>query len=379
MHREILPHVIFSPGFLALQLADGLRRLGTEITLFTPGPVDTKSQNITADLSLFYEELARRSDSPIDLLKKHPFTFITLARQLQNELLSDVFIRANNDEFDIVHVYTNEEESALAFSPLCTKPVVFTHHDPFNFMVKYKNNLPKYADRNWVSMSYAQRSGMPAHTNWVGNIYHGLDEPELTPATRPKGGYVAYLGRIIEPKGVHLAIAAVRAYNRTADTPLTLKIAGKHYADGTKDTYWQEKISPQLDEHIEFVGFIDSTKSKRDFLANADALLVPSLFDEPFGMVTIESFACGTPVIALDSGALPEVIEQNHTGYIINKIYAHHTRELDESAIIYGLAEALRRLPQITRANCRKAYETRFTLARMCQEHLDIYTKLHNH
>lgn len=379
MHRDILPHVIFSPGFLALQLADGLQRLGADVTLFTPGPVDTSVASHTADMSLFEAELTRRGDNPIDLLKKHPFTFITLARQLQNELIADVYTRANNDEFDLVHIYTNEEEGALAFAGLCHKPVLFTHHDPFNFMVKYKNNLPKYADRNWLSLSYAQRAGMPSTTHWEGNIYHGLDEPELHPVAHPSGGYVAYLGRIIEPKGVHLAIAAVKKYNETAAVPLTLKIAGKHYADGTKDAYWHDKIAPVLGSYVEFVGFINTAADKREFLANADALLVPSLFDEPFGMVSIESFACGTPVVALDSGALPEVIEQGKTGIIVPKAYLDTSTEIDEQATTDDLAHALSDIPTIARADCRRAYEERFTLTRMCEEHLRVYRQLDNH
>ena len=163
--------------------------------------------------------------------------------------------------------------------------------------------MPKYKDLNWLSMSYAQRRGMPADTNWVGNIYHGLDDPALVPATDPARNYVAYMGRIIHPKGVHLAIQAVKLYNETATKPLKLKIAGKHYAEESKDTYWREQIEPELSENIEYVGFLKSSEEKRGFLGNALALLVPSLFDEPFGMVTLEALACGTPVIVLDSGA----------------------------------------------------------------------------
>src|SRR6185437_16908609 len=145
MHREIIPHVIFSPAKLALSLSKGLDALGASVTLFTPGPVDTKVRNITADLSYFEHELALRGDSYTELLKKHPFTFITLARQVQAELIAKAFAMANDGKLDLVHIYTNEEDLALPFAQLCSKPVVFTHHDPFNFMVKYKNVFPKYA------------------------------------------------------------------------------------------------------------------------------------------------------------------------------------------------------------------------------------------
>lgn len=369
MHRDILPQVIFSPGHLALSLADGLVAQGVDVSLFTPGPVATTATNITADLSLFERELEGRGDSYMDLLKKHPFTFITLARQLQSELVAKAYEMANDDAFDVVHIYMNEEEVALPFASLCKKPVVFTHHDPFNFLVKYKNNLPKYKHLNWLSMSYAQRKGMPEDTNWVANIYHGLDEPELSPVEKPTRDYVAFLGRIIHPKGVHLAIDAVETYNMTADKPLRLKIAGKHYAEESKDTYWREVIEPRLGGSIEYVGFIDSPEAKRDFLGNAKTLLVPSLFDEPFGMVTLEAFACGTPVVALNSGALPEVIDDSVTGYVVEK-------SEDEQQIAENLAKTLKNIDTIDPAACRSAYETGFTLETMVNEHIKVYLSL---
>lgn len=361
MHRDILPQVIFSPGRLALDLAAGLQALDAEVTLFTPGPVETQVANITADLSYFVQELARRGDSYLDLLKKHPFTFITLARQVQTELIAKALGLANAGEFDVIHIYTNEEDTALPFSALCKVPVLFTHHDPFNFLVKYKNVFPKYKQLNWVSMSFAQRAGMPPDTNWVANIYHGLDPKRFTPLARPSSDYIAYLGRIIQPKGVHLALAAAKKAG------IKLKIAGKHYT-GKKDDYWREVIEPQLGGDIEYVGFIKTDAQKQQFLGNARALVVPSVFDEPFGMVTIEALACGTPVIGLDSGATSEIIKHGKTGLIVSKT--------NEDAIIKGLAASMLHVANIDRRVCRRAFETSFTLHRMCQEHLNIYSWL---
>jgi glycosyltransferase involved in cell wall biosynthesis len=367
MHRDILPQVIFSPAALAIQLAEGLHQLGAEVTLFSPGPVDIAVPNVTADLTLFEQELAGRGYGYTELLKKHPATFISLARQVQAEIIADAFQRANQGEFDIVHIYTNEEDIALPFAQLCTKPVVFTHHDPFNFLVKYKNVFPKYAALNWISMSLAQRSGMPADTNWLANIYHGLPSGELHPTYEPAGGYMAYLGRIIEPKGVHLAIAAVQEYNRTAPKPLKLKIAGKHYS-GAKDQYWQERIVPQLDEDIEYVGFIADTAAKQNFLGNARALIAPSTFSEPFGLVLIEALACGTPIIGLDSGAIPEVIKDGETGVLVAK---------DDA--VQGIAAAIPEALKLDRRACRQDFEARFTGERMCREHLAAYKTLVGH
>ncbi len=374
MHRDILPRVIFSPGVLALDLAHELSRYDVKVTLFTPGPVDTAISNETADLRYFDKELVGRGDTYVDLLKKHPFTFITLARQVQSELIAKAFAMANNNELDVVHIYTNEEDTALPFATLCNKPVVFTHHDPFNFLVKYKSVFPKYASLNWISMSLAQRQGMPENTNWVGNVYHGLDAREWKFNEGPTEEYVAYLGRIIEPKGVHLAIEAVKLYSQSALVPLKLKIAGKHYAEHKKDTYWQTRVAPELGGMIEYVGFIGDSGEKQAFLGNAKALLMPSLFDEPFGMSMIEALACGTPVIGLDSGAIPEVIQNGNTGFVVPKLY--HESTLDEAKTALQLAQAVEKITHITRLDCRTDFEERFSLERMASEHAAIYERL---
>jgi len=368
LHRDILPNVIFSPGILALELSKGLLSVGANVTLFTPGPVSTVTPNINADLSYFEAELAARGDTYIDLLKKHPFVFVSLARQVQAEIISKAYECANNDEFDIVHIYTNEEDIALPFAKFCKKPVIFTHHDPFNFLVRYKSVFPKYTHLNWLSLSYAQRKTMPSGTNWVGNIYHGLDPNEFNFFTDNSGGYIAYLGRIIEPKGVHLAIDAVNKYNQSSKQPIKLKIAGKHYSDGEKDTYWQQQILPRLGDNIEYVGFIDNLKQKNEFLGNAKALIMPSVFDEPFGMVMIESLASGTPIIGLDSGAIPEVIN-NKNGILVEK-------SDQDNKTTDRLANAIKDISKINRNDCRTDFEARFTTKRMCQDHIEAYQKI---
>lgn len=359
--NDILPHVIFSPGRLALDVTAEMARQGADVTLFTPGPADTTLRTITADLSYFNQELAGRGDTYMDLLKKHPFTFISLARQVQAELIAKAYAMANNGEFDIVHIYTNEEDIALPFAKLCNVPVVFTHHDPFHFLVKYKNVFPKYKQLNWLSMSYAQRGGMPSDTNWVGNIYHGLNMSQWQPRLSGDSDYVAYLGRIVEPKGVQYAIAAVKKYNETAAKPLKLKIAGKHYAGHSKDTYWQEVIEPEIGGNIEYIGHIADHQEKNEFLAGAKALIVPSTFDEPFGMVTIEALACGTPVIGSPKGATPEIIKDSITGFVVEP---------------ENITDAITRIGSIDRRDCREDAKARFTLSRMAYDHIAMYSSV---
>jgi len=368
IHRDILPGVIFSPGTLAISLCEELQAQRVDVTLLAPGPVATTVPVETADLSYFEAELAGRGDTYIDLLKKHPFTFISLARQVQAGIIAKAYEKANAGNFDIIHIYTNEEDIALPFAALCRVPTVFTHHDPFNFLVKYKSTFPKYKRHNWLSISNAQRQAMPPDTNWLRTIYHGLPQNELVPLEKPARGYVAYLGRIIEPKGVHHAIQAVKKYNETAEQPVVLKIAGKHYADHAKDTYWQTQIVPFLGDDIEYIGHIKSAREKQEFLGNAKALIMPSVFEEPFGMVAIEALACDTPVIGLASGAIPEIIRDGIHGFVISK----HP----EAKIATNIAEAIGNLDDIEARACRNEFEKRFTSVQMAKEHIAAYRTL---
>ena len=360
INRGIFEHVIFSPGQLAIDLCDNLGDFGVDVTLFTPGPTDTTAPNITADMSYFDRELAGRGYGAIELLKKHPLVFTSLSRQVQSEIIARAYEMANDDKFDVVHIYTNEEDTALHFARFCQKPVVFTHHDPYNFLIKYKAVFPKYRRLNYISMSMSGRANMPPDTNWVANIYHGLNPDNFDPGYEP-GEYFAYLGRIIEPKGVHLAIAAVEKYNRAnPDKKVQLKIAGKHYSGTGKDKYWQEQIASHLGGETGYVGHLTDPE-KVEFLRHARALVVPSLFDEPFGMVSIEALACGTPVIGLNHGATPEIIAHGENGFI---------------ATPETITDYFDRVDKIDRHVCRQTFEQNFTLDRMTREHAELYRKL---
>ena len=183
---------------------------------------------------------------------------------------------------------------------------------------------------------------------------HGIPRDLLAPTLLPRGGYLAFLGRISPEKRVDSAIAIARAVG------LPLKIAAK--VDRVDEAYFRREIAPLFDQPgIEFIGEVDEEQKGR-FLGEARALLFPIDWPEPFGLVMIEAMACGTPVLAFRHGSVAEVVEDGITGHIVD--------DIDEAIRNIGRVLAL------DRGRVRRRFEQRFTAQRMVQDYVKIYEKL---
>jgi glycosyltransferase involved in cell wall biosynthesis len=176
-------------------------------------------------------------------------------------------------------------------------------------------------------------------------LYDCGDEP---------GEYLAFVGRISPEKRLDRAIEIAARFG------MRLRIAAK--ADVADRNYMEEVIRPLLsNSSAEFIGEIGD-EDKKQFLANAYALLFPIDWPEPFGLVIIEAMACGTPIIAFRCGSVPELVEEGVTGYIVDDID--------------GALQALRKIPAFDRQRCRRVFEERFTASRMAQDYLNVYRRV---
>jgi glycosyltransferase involved in cell wall biosynthesis len=210
----------------------------------------------------------------------------------------------------------------------------------------------EFADMPVVSISDAQRRPVP-QAGWVRTIHHGLPDRLLTPQPI-EPTYLACLGRISPEKGIDRAIQIAQRCG------LPLKIAAK--VDKVDRDYFNEIIKPLIDSsHAEYIGEI-SDREKSEFLSGAIALLTPLDWPEPFGLVMIEAMACGTPVIAYDRGAVPEVVEDEVTGFVV---------EGEDSAV-----KAVAKVGKLSRIAVRKRFEERFTARRMAMDYLAAYQEL---
>jgi glycosyltransferase involved in cell wall biosynthesis len=189
--------------------------------------------------------------------------------------------------------------------------------------------------------------------NWQGTVYHGIPV-DLYEYKQSQGDYLVFLGRISPEKRVDRAIEIAKR------AKMKLKIAAK--VDAVDRCYMDTEIRPLLDDPlVEFIGEIGD-KEKGELLGNAYALLFPIEWVEPFGLVMIEAMACGTPVVAFRRGSVPEVVDDNVTGFIVES--------LDDSL------RAVEKMQHFDRSRCRKVFEERFSAARMVADYVKIYERL---
>lgn len=329
--ESIPPRLYGGSERVASYLTEELVALGHDVTLFASG------QSITAaKLVPCCAQPLRLNSAVRDII---PYYMLMLDK-----------VRRTASEFDILHFHIDQFHFPI-FSEVASRTVTTLHG---------RQDLPDLAhlyrgfpEMPLVSISNSQRAPIP-DANYVATVYHGLPRHLLTPTIHPRGGYLAFIGRISPEKRVDRAIAVARAVG------LPLRIAAK--VDRVDAEYFRAEIEPLLKQPgIDFIGEIDDRR-KSEFLGDARALLFPIDWPEPFGLAMIEAMACGTPVLAFRKGSVAEVIDEGITGHIVNSV--------DEAVDMVG------RLLALDRGRVRQRFEERFSVTRMAQDYLDVYERL---
>lgn len=262
---------------------------------------------------------------------------------------ADVTARAAS--FDVIHSHLHSGLGCLAVPLLagCPTPVFHTIHSFFTpESIRLFNRFPR---ERYVAISSDQRIQLPG-VAFAATIHHGIDVSKFPfRATPDDPPYLAFLGRIRPEKGVDLAIEIAR------QAGLTLKIAGR--VKPQDQAFFEREIRPRCDQNqVEYLGEL-GFDAKAAFLGGATACLVTSQIREPFGLVTLEAGACGTPVLALRYGAVGELIAEGVSGLIADS-------PLD-------IASAACRLKGWDRADCRRHVAANFSLDRMADRYESLF------
>jgi glycosyltransferase involved in cell wall biosynthesis len=311
-------------------LTEELVALGHDVTLFASGDSRTRGRLVPV-----WPRALRLDGSVRD------------ANALHMMMLEQVRRRAA--DYDVLHFHLDYYPFSL-FTRQST-PFVTTLHGRLD-LPEHQPVFETFAAVPVVSISDAQRRPLPK-AGWVRTIHHGVPERLLTPRSAIPS-YLAVIGRISPEKAIDRAIRIARGCG------LPLRIAAK--VDPVDRDYFATQIQPLLAAPgVDYVGEIGDA-DKAEFLSGALALLAPIDWDEPFGLVMIEAMACGTPVIAFNRGAVPEVIEDGLTGFIVD----------DER----GAIAAVGRLSSFSRTAIRARFEQRFTARRMADDYVAVYREL---
>lgn len=309
-------------------LTEELVAMGHHVTLFASGDSIT-----SAELRAVCQQALRLNPAIAD-----PLPYYML-------MLKDV--RAQLRDFDIIHFHIDQFHFPL-LSRRAARTLTTLHgrQDLPDLQALYRG----FPEMPLVSISNAQRTPIP-DCSFAGTVLHGIPRALLPANLHPRGGYLAFLGRVSVEKGVDRAIAIARAVG------MPLQIAAK--VDKVDEPYFERTIKPLLTSgEVEFIGEIDERR-KATFLGQARALLFPIRWPEPFGIVMIEAMACGTPVLAFRAGSVPEVIDEGVSGLIVDSV-----------------PEAVRKmgtLLNLDRARVRRQFEARFTARRMAEDYVQIY------
>ncbi len=331
LHEAVPPKLYGGTERVVSFLTEELVALGHEVTLFASGDSRTAATLVSAwPRALRLDPAVRDTIAPQMLLMEQ--------------------VRRRAGEFDLIHFHMDYWPLSL-FSRQRT-PFLTTLHGRLDLpeiapMFAHFQGMPV------VSISNDQRRGLPG-ANYVRTVHHGLPARLLVPQPQARRDYLAFLGRIAPEKGPDRAIRIARAAG------IPLRIAAK--VSETDRAYFNSVIQPMIAEGgVEMIGEI-SDAEKPAFLSGAVALLMPIDWPEPFGLVMIEAMACGTPVIAFNRGSVPEIIDDDTTGFIVAS---------EEEAVV-----AVSRLYRLSRSIIRNRFEQRFTSRRMAEEYVEIYQNL---
>jgi glycosyltransferase involved in cell wall biosynthesis len=327
-YTEIPPEGYGGTELFLSNLADGLVDRGHEVTVFGVGNSTPKGRFVRLRDEAQYDRMGQLMPEVVHIATLEP----ALARE----------------SFDVIHDNT---VAGLLVARSRNAPTIATMHSPMtDEMGLVAQSVSDVVDL--VAISEDQRSnGLPMR--WAATIHHAVRVSEF-PFREDKEDWALFLGRMSPDKGAPEAVEAARAAG------MPLKIAAK-CVEPEEESYFAEHVEPLLGPDVEWLGEVGGD-DKLDLLARARCLLFPIQWEEPFGLVMIEALACGTPVVAMSRGSVPEVLEHGRTGLVAE----------DEAE----LPALLRQVGDLAPAHCRAEAEERFDIPRMVDDYVRVYREV---
>jgi glycosyltransferase involved in cell wall biosynthesis len=322
------PHTYGGTELVVSWLCEELVKRGHDVTLFASGDSKTRANLIPIWPKSLWRAKLRAPHAVFSLMYKK--------------------LAEMEKDFDIIHDHC--EFYTAPFSKFFKTPMVSTiHHPMYEEMIILFKKLPEV---NYVAISNAQRRNAPG-VNFVKTIHHGLPTEDYDFNPEPED-HLLWLSKLTPEKGIAEAIEIAK---KTGEKLIIAGVIPKEYHD-----FFEYRIQPMIDgKQIQFVGAADF-KKKVELFKKAKACLYPIKREEPFGLIVIESMACGTPVIAYKRGAMAEIIKNGKTGFLVNS-----QKEM---------IEALKKIKKIKRIDCYRHIKKKFNLEKMVNKYEALYNTI---
>jgi glycosyltransferase involved in cell wall biosynthesis len=338
--------IVYAPIDLAIQISEGLKRLGHEVDFYGPAGTRLDANVHTRGTRALVHNIKEFQSllSSVSLLTHY------IPGLWDQYLSSEMFKRAKKGEYDLLHFH--HPETAMAYAGLFPKvPVVYTLHDPIEGWWYELFQMYHTPNQFYISISDSQRKPAP-DLPFVGTVYNGIDL-NMFPYSNDHDDYLLFVGRIVPEKGADIAVEVAKRTNHK------LIIIGPTYSDQL--AYFEQKIKPHLNDRIQYLGFLEH-KKVIPYFCKAKAFLMPVRWEEPFGLTMIEAMACGTPVIAFRRGSVPEVIAHGKTGFVVNT----------ETEMV----KAIGLVDKIDTIKCRNHVEEYFSIDTMVDGYVNTYKNI---
>lgn len=341
LYESVPPPLYGGTQRVVSSLTEGLVEKGHSVTLFACGTSKTKGNLVSVYPRALYREHIEATNIMYPLLN-----------------ITELFKRAK--EFDIIHAHLSLSTDYLSLlgSLLFPKKLLYTIHFISPILKGYKDRmavLDTYKNAKYVSISNSARQGYE-HLNWLETIYNGIEMDQFHFQPHPQN-YFAWIGKFNPDKGTKEAILAAKKASVKLVLAGTIDLQKPRFKE-----YYEKEVKPLIDgKQIIYIGE-KGGKEKDEFLRNAKGFLNPILWEEPFGLVSVEAMATGTPVISFRRGALKETVKDGETGYLVETV--------DQ------MAEKIKSIQAINRRTCREWVENNFSAKRMVEKYENLYQKL---
>ena len=347
--------VIHAPLWLTYYIANILAEKGHDVSLIAAPKSKSKAKIINKEITDL-----KKNKTIKQLIERNLIGTSRRVMALNDQTaLLDAY---TSGEFDIVHAHT---ELALPIAAISKTPTLITYHSSYDefynkLFAYYKNNFDQI---NFNSLSNRHAKQAP-DIKFIQSVHNGIDLKNFKFNTSPKKDLL-FVGRLIEEKGPDTAISVAKKIK------LPIILIGEKFAPkGNRENFWNNKIEKYFNKLIQYKG-IQPYKKTQKYYQNSKILLFPDRWKEAFGLVMIESMACGTPVIAFNKGAVPEIVKHGITGYTVK-----NEKEMIQAVKkIYAMPkdEYIK-----MRYACRKHVEENFSIKKMVDNYEKLYYKILN-